>query len=52
MPEPAERFDLITMGRIGDDLYPLQSGVPLQHAESFEKFSRGASGTPPTGDTT
>ena len=25
-----ESFDLITMGRIGVDLYPLQTGVPLR----------------------
>ncbi|MEW2217840.1 5-dehydro-2-deoxygluconokinase [Streptomyces sp. NPDC006990] len=34
--------DVLTMGRIGVDLYPLQSGVPLQHVESFGKFLGGS----------
>ncbi|WP_055493768.1 5-dehydro-2-deoxygluconokinase [Streptomyces sp. TP-A0356] len=42
MPEPAECFDLITMGRIGVDLYPLQTGVPLPQVESFGKFLGGS----------
>ncbi|GAA3795116.1 5-dehydro-2-deoxygluconokinase [Streptomyces chiangmaiensis] len=42
MPESAERFDLITMGRIGVDLYPLQTGVPLTQVESFGKFLGGS----------
>ncbi|MGW4783249.1 5-dehydro-2-deoxygluconokinase [Streptomyces sp. NPDC004230] len=42
MPEPAEHFDLITMGRIGVDLYPLQTGVPLPEVESFGKFLGGS----------
>jgi len=42
MPEPAEHFDLITMGRIGVDLYPLQTGVPLPQVESFGKFLGGS----------
>ncbi|MET9319046.1 5-dehydro-2-deoxygluconokinase [Streptomyces sp. NPDC003038] len=35
-------FDLITMGRIGVDLYPLTTGVPLAEAESFGKFLGGS----------
>lgn len=35
MPEPAESFDLIAMGRIGIDLHPLQTGIPLARVESF-----------------
>ncbi|MFF8829671.1 5-dehydro-2-deoxygluconokinase [Streptomyces sp. NPDC015131] len=35
-------YDLITMGRIGVDLYPLQSGVPLARVESFGKFLGGS----------
>lgn len=31
-------YDLITMGRIGVDLYPLQTGVPLPQVTSFGKF--------------
>ena len=42
MPESAEPFDLITMGRIGVDLYPLQTGVPLAQVESFGKFLGGS----------
>ncbi|MDX3619776.1 5-dehydro-2-deoxygluconokinase [Streptomyces europaeiscabiei] len=42
MPESAEYFDLITMGRIGIDLYPLQTGVPLARVESFGKFLGGS----------
>ncbi|OIJ88288.1 5-dehydro-2-deoxygluconokinase [Streptomyces colonosanans] len=42
MPEPAERFDLITMGRLGVDLYPLQTGVPLPQVETFAKFLGGS----------
>ncbi|MGW1836744.1 5-dehydro-2-deoxygluconokinase [Streptomyces sp. BBFR2] len=39
MPEP---FDLITMGRIGVDLYPLRTGVPLAEVETFGKFLGGS----------
>ncbi|PIM69429.1 5-dehydro-2-deoxygluconokinase [Streptomyces sp. JV178] len=42
MPESAESFDLITMGRIGVDLYPLQTGVPLARVEFFGKFLGGS----------
>ncbi len=37
-----ESFDLITMGRIGVDLYPLQTGVPLTRVETFGKFLGGS----------
>ncbi|MEU6008100.1 5-dehydro-2-deoxygluconokinase [Streptomyces sp. NPDC047453] len=40
--ESAQSFDLITMGRIGVDLYPLQSGVPLARVETFAKFLGGS----------
>lgn len=33
--------DLITMGRVGVDLYPEQSGVPLADVRSFAKFLGG-----------
>ncbi|GAB1326266.1 5-dehydro-2-deoxygluconokinase [Streptomyces sennicomposti] len=45
MAEPdgsAQVFDLISMGRIGVDLYPLQSGVPLARVETFGKFLGGS----------
>lgn len=35
-------FDLITMGRIGVDIYPLQTGVPLARVETFGKFLGGS----------
>lgn len=35
-------YDLITMGRIGVDLYPLQTGVPLSQVTSFGKFLGGS----------
>ncbi|MER5791884.1 5-dehydro-2-deoxygluconokinase [Streptomyces sp. NPDC001980] len=35
-------YDLITMGRIGVDLYPLQTGVPLAQVSSFGKFLGGS----------
>jgi 5-dehydro-2-deoxygluconokinase len=34
-------FDLVTMGRVGVDLYPDQSGVPLAEVRSFSKFLGG-----------
>ena len=37
------RFDVITMGRIGVDVYPLQSGVSLRVVESFGKYLGGSS---------
>lgn len=42
MPESADSYDLITMGRMGVDLYPLQTGVPLAQVESFGKFLGGS----------
>ncbi|MDG4860016.1 5-dehydro-2-deoxygluconokinase [Streptomyces sp. T-3] len=35
-------YDVITMGRIGVDLYPLQTGVPLAQVETFGKFLGGS----------
>ncbi|TDC75243.1 5-dehydro-2-deoxygluconokinase [Streptomyces hainanensis] len=35
-------FDVITMGRIGVDIYPLQTGVPLARVDSFGKFLGGS----------
>ncbi|PWI41455.1 5-dehydro-2-deoxygluconokinase [Streptomyces sp. ICBB 8177] len=37
-----EPYDLITMGRIGVDIYPLQTGVPLAEVETFGKFLGGS----------
>jgi len=35
-------FEVITMGRLGVDLYPLQSNVPLRSVTSFGKFLGGS----------
>ncbi|HYY81998.1 MAG TPA: 5-dehydro-2-deoxygluconokinase [Actinomycetes bacterium] len=37
----AEVFDVITMGRIGVDIYPLQVGVSLREVTSFGKYLGG-----------
>ncbi|GGO55363.1 5-dehydro-2-deoxygluconokinase [Streptomyces lasiicapitis] len=37
-----EPYDVITMGRIGVDLYPLQTGVPLSQVTTFGKFLGGS----------
>uniref|UniRef100_UPI000CD4B1A8 5-dehydro-2-deoxygluconokinase n=1 Tax=Streptomyces sp. SM1 TaxID=402229 RepID=UPI000CD4B1A8 len=42
MADSPHYFDLITMGRIGVDLYPLQTGVPLARVETFGKFLGGS----------
>ncbi|MEP6599272.1 MAG: 5-dehydro-2-deoxygluconokinase [Actinomycetota bacterium] len=36
-----ERFDLITIGRVGVDLYPLQGGVRLEDVDRFGRFLGG-----------
>jgi 5-dehydro-2-deoxygluconokinase len=35
-------FDVLTIGRVGVDLYPLRSGTPLQDVETFGKFLGGS----------
>ena len=35
-------IDVLTMGRVGVDLYPLQSGVSLAEVETFGKFLGGS----------
>ncbi|WP_277602197.1 5-dehydro-2-deoxygluconokinase [Georgenia faecalis] len=35
-------YDVLTMGRCGVDLYPLQSGVGLEDVETFGKFLGGS----------
>lgn len=37
-----QAFDVLTMGRVGVDLYPEQSGVPLADVRSFAKFLGGS----------
>jgi 5-dehydro-2-deoxygluconokinase len=36
------RYDVLTMGRIGVDVYPLQIGVSLREVESFGKYLGGS----------
>jgi 5-dehydro-2-deoxygluconokinase len=40
--EPVTAFDVLTMGRIGVDVYPLQVGVSLREVESFGKYLGGS----------
>lgn len=42
MNDTAVPFDVITMGRVGVDLYPLQVGVGLEDAATFGKFLGGS----------
>lgn len=35
-------FDVLTMGRIGVDIYPQQIGVPLEDVQTFGKFLGGS----------
>ena len=35
-------FDLVTMGRVGVDLHPEQTGVPLEEDDGFGRFARAA----------
>jgi 5-dehydro-2-deoxygluconokinase len=37
-----DTFDVVTMGRIGVDVYPLQAGVGLADVETFGKFLGGS----------
>jgi 5-dehydro-2-deoxygluconokinase len=46
MPESAQSIDPITRGRIGIDLYPLQTGVPLARVEPLGPFPGGAPASP------
>ncbi|MGH3192038.1 MAG: PfkB family carbohydrate kinase [Streptosporangiaceae bacterium] len=35
-------YDVLTIGRVGVDLYPLQAGVGLEDVETFGKFLGGS----------
>ncbi|WP_267904606.1 5-dehydro-2-deoxygluconokinase [Streptomyces apocyni] len=37
-----DAYDVIAMGRIGVDLYPLRTGVPLAQVDTFGKFLGGS----------
>jgi 5-dehydro-2-deoxygluconokinase len=39
---PRASYDVLTMGRVGVDIYPLQSGVGLADVETFGKFLGGS----------
>lgn len=41
-PTPAGPLDVLTIGRVGVDIYPLQSGVGLEDVETFGKFLGGS----------
>ena len=41
-PAPGAPYDVVTMGRIGVDVYPLQAGVPLAEVSRFGKFLGGS----------
>ena len=41
-PDVPELFDLITIGRVGVDLYPLQDGVGLEDVQTFGKYLGGS----------
>jgi 5-dehydro-2-deoxygluconokinase len=43
MTASSNPFDLITIGRSGVDIYPLQDGVGLEDVETFGKFLGGSS---------
>ncbi|MFJ3905806.1 5-dehydro-2-deoxygluconokinase [Streptomyces sp. NPDC090025] len=42
MTDQGVPYDLITMGRLGVDLYPLRTGVELARVETFGKFLGGS----------
>ena len=37
-------FDVVSMGRVGVDLYPMQDGVGLEDVETFGKYLGGSAG--------
>ena len=41
---PTDALDVLAMGRIGVDLYPLQDGVGLEDVDSFGKYLGGSAG--------
>lgn len=41
-PTPAARRDVLTIGRVGIDLYPLESGIGLEDVTTFGKFLGGS----------
>ncbi|WP_307835971.1 5-dehydro-2-deoxygluconokinase [Phycicoccus sonneratiae] len=41
---PNRFFDVLAIGRVGVDLYPMQTGVGLEDVETFGKFLGGSAG--------
>ena len=41
-PGPRGPFEILTMGRIGVDIYPLQTGRSLRHVQTFGKYLGGS----------
>ncbi|MFC5931427.1 5-dehydro-2-deoxygluconokinase [Cryobacterium melibiosiphilum] len=39
---PVRALDVLTIGRVGIDLYPLQDGLGLEHVETFGKYLGGS----------
>lgn len=37
-----DSFELLTIGRVGVDLYPPEIGLPLSEVKSFDKFLGGS----------
>ncbi|MEY4981118.1 MAG: hypothetical protein RL174_456, partial [Actinomycetota bacterium] len=42
MTQSIQPYDVITIGRIGVDIYPLQIGIGLDEVTSFGKFLGGS----------
>lgn len=40
--EPAAAFDVVTVGRVGVDVYPEQVGLPLEDVERFRRYLGGS----------
>jgi 5-dehydro-2-deoxygluconokinase len=42
MTTDSDRYDVLTIGRVGVDLYPLQPGIALEHVTRFGRFLGGS----------
>lgn len=42
MTENTQPYDVLAIGRLGVDIYPLQDGVGLEHVETFGKYLGGS----------
>ena len=40
--DPQAAYDVLTIGRVGVDIYPLQTGVGLQDVKTFGKYLGGS----------